>query len=173
MRAINVGGKNAIKMAELRALIADLGLTEPQTLLQSGNLVFRSDRGSASELEALFEDETSKHLNVQTDFFVRTAAEWQEIVEGNPFLSEAKADPSHLLVMPLKAAPKSQDVDALQASIKGRELVRPGSRHVYLSYPDGIGRSKLTAVRIEKALGTTGTARNWNTVLKLLEMVGG
>ena len=173
MRAINVGGKNSVKMADLRALTADLGLAEPQTLLQSGNLIFHSDGRSTSDLEALFEAETAKRLKVQTDFFVRNAAEWQEIVENNPFSSEAKTDPGHLLVMPLKAEPASQDIDALQASIKGQELVRPGSRHVYLSYPDGIGRSKLTAARIEKALGTTGTARNWNTALKLLAMVSG
>ena len=126
-----------------------------------------------AKLQALFEAETAKRLNVQTDFLVRTAAEWSAIVENNPFPSEAKADPSHLLVMPLKSSSKSEDVEALQSTIKGSEIVRLGSRHIYLSYPDGIGGSKLTAARIEKALGNTGTARNWNTALKLLEMCDG
>ena len=173
LRAINVGGRNRVAMTDLRALASDVGVSEPQTLLQSGNLVFRSDGRRSEDLEALFEAETAKRLNVQTDFLVRTAAEWSAIVENNPFPSEAKADPSHLLVMPLKSSAKLEDVEALQSTIKGSEIVRLGSRHIYLSYPDGIGGSKLTAARIEKALGNTGTARNWNTALKLLEMCDG
>ena len=140
-------------------------------MLQSGNLVFRAETQSREELEALLGRETAKRLKVQTDFLVRTGQEWAAIVHENPFPSEARMDPSHLVVMPLKRPPRPEDVDALQSSIQGSELVRPGGCHIYLSYPDGIGRSKLTAARIEKALGTTGTARNWNTTLKLLEMV--
>ena len=89
------------------------------------------------------------------------------MVADNPFPDEAERDPGHLVALCLKAAPKAAAVRALQAVIKGPEVVRAGSRHVYITYPAGIGRSRLTAAVIEKALGSPGTGRNWNTVLKL------
>jgi uncharacterized protein (DUF1697 family) len=67
----------------------------------------------------------------------------------------------------LKEAPDSAAVTALQKAIVGREVVRAIGRHAYVVYPDGIGRSKLTSAIVEKKLGTRGTGRNWNTVLKL------
>jgi uncharacterized protein (DUF1697 family) len=166
---VNVGGQNRVAMADLRELAADLGFRNAQTLLQSGNLVFEAD-DSGADLETLLESETSKRLGVETDFFVRSADEWRQMVDDNPFPDEAKDDPGHLLVMPLKSPPAPNRVEALQESIKGREVVRSGGGHVYLVYPDGIGRSKLTAQRIEKALGARGTARNWNTALKLMAL---
>jgi uncharacterized protein (DUF1697 family) len=166
---VNVGGRNRVAMAALRDLAAGLGLSNPRTLLQSGNLVFEAD-GSGDDLERTLEAETAERLGVETDYFVRSADEWRRIIADNPFPAEAKADPGHLLVLPLKSAPTTDRVEALQASIRGREIVRPGARHVYLIYPDGIGRSKLTAQRIETALGTRGTGRNWNTVLKLMAL---
>ena len=169
LRAVNVGGQNRIAMADLRALATGLGFANPRTVLQSGNLAFEAD-GSGAELEARLESETGNRLGVETDYFVRSADEWRRIVADNPFRDEAADDPGHLLVMPLKATPAKDRVDALQASITGREIVRSGERHLYLVYPDGIGRSKLTAQRIDKALGTRGTARNWNTVLKLMAL---
>ena len=80
---------------------------------------------------------------------------------------EAKADPGHLLMLCLKDEPGRDAVTALQKAIVGREVVRARGRSLYVVYPDGVGRSKLTAVLIERKLGTRGTARNWNTVLKL------
>ena len=90
-----------------------------------------------------------------------------------PFPKEAKDDPSHLLAVVLKDAVTPANVTALQKAIIGREVVRGTGRCVYIVYPDGIGNSKLTAAIIEKRLGTRGTARNWNTVLKLGQLVGG
>ncbi len=173
LRAVNVGGKTKIGMADLRALLAELGLAEPRSLLQSGNLLFRSEGRTAAELESLLATETAKRLGLKTDFFVRTAAEWDAVVASNPFPREAESDPGHLVVMALKAAPEAAAVAALQATIVGRETVRAVGRQAYLVYPDGIGESKLTIQRIEKALGTRGTGRNWNTTLKLQAQVRG
>jgi uncharacterized protein (DUF1697 family) len=167
LRAVNLGGKTMIGMADLRALLAELGLAEPRSLLQSGNLLFRSEGRTAADLESLLSTETEQRLGLKTDFFVRTADEWDAIVAGNPFPAEAESDPGHLVVMALKAAPEAAAVAALQAAIVGRETVRAVGRQAYLVYPDGIGESKLTIQRIEKALGTRGTGRNWNTTLKL------
>lgn len=154
-------------MSDLKALLNDLGFADMRSLLQSGNLVFDSKGKSGSELERLLERETEKRLKLRTSYFVRTATEWADIVAGNPFRDEAKNDPGHLVVSLLKHAPEAKDVETLQAAIRGREIIHRGSRHAYITYPDGIGRSKLTTGLIEKKLGSSATARNWNTVLKL------
>jgi uncharacterized protein (DUF1697 family) len=167
LRAVNLAGLNRISMGDLRDLAAALGLHDVKTLLQSGNIVFRSTVSSTEKLERLLQDATAKQLDVSTDFFVRTAAEWQAVIAANPFPDLAKNDPGHLVVMPLKDVPARAAVAALQSAIKGREVVRARGREAFITYPDGQGRSKLTIALIERHLGTRGTARNWNTALKL------
>lgn len=167
LRAVNLPGHNKVAMADLRALLEELGLDEPRSLLQSGNLVFGAERATPGELEAMLAREAEARLGLATDFFVRTAAEWRAIIETNPFPSEAEEDPSHLLVLTVKEAPSPDRVARLQAAIKGRERARAVGRQAYVVYPDGIGRSKLTAKLIERHLETSVTGRNWNTVLKL------
>ena len=170
LRAINLGAYNKIAMSELRTMLETLGFEDPKTLLLSGNIIFKTGPGSSAKLESMLEQASTKHLKVTTDYFVRSAKEWQAIVDENPFKKEAKSDPGHLLMMCLRDAPMPAQVKALQESITGREMVKAKGRHAYFVYPDGVGRSKLTIQNIEKALGTRGTARNWNTVLKLAEL---
>lgn len=173
LRAVNVAGHNRVAMADLRHLLAELGFDHPRSLLQSGNLVFGSRRRAGPALEAALEAAARDSLGLQTEFVVRTAAEWDAVIRNNPFPAEALSDPGHLLLMCLKQAPAPGTVAALQASIAGREQVRAAGRNAWLVYPDGIGRSRLTAVLIERRLGTSGTARNWNTVLKLQALANG
>ena len=170
LRAINLGAHNRIAMADLRAMCTRLDLANARTLLVSGNVVFESRLGSSEKIERLLEDASTRHLGVTTDYFVRSANEWQAVIDANPFPGEAKADPARLVMMCLREAPGTAAVTALQAAIKGRETVRAVGKHAYFVYPDGQGRSKLTLATIEKVLGTRGTARNWNTVLKLGEL---
>lgn len=170
LRAINLGAHNRIKMADLKAMLEKLKLQDPATLLLSGNAVFKCAGSSSDALEQQLEAASTRHLKVTTDYFVRSAAEWQAIIKANPFPSEATSDPGHLVMMCLRDAPSPAAVKGLQEKIKGREVVRAKGKHAYFIYPDGIGRSKLTIAVIEKALGTRGTARNWNTVLKLGEL---
>jgi uncharacterized protein (DUF1697 family) len=153
-------------MAALRELLAAIGLEKARTLLQSGNAVFESRR-LPSALEGLIAAGITERFGLATDVFVRTAREWDAALAANPFPREAKDDPSHLLVMPLRDAPSAASVEALRASIRGRERVTVVGRQAFLVYPDGIGRSKLTLTHIESRLGTRGTARNWNTAGKL------
>ena len=171
LRAVNVA-KTQVAMADLRAVLEKMGFAEVRTLLQSGNVVFREGGKSSAQLEKLLEAEAKKRMALETDFMVRTAAEWEALVAGNPFPREAKADPAHLLVMFLKDAPAPEAVGALQAAVVGREVVRAAGKQAYLVYPDGIGRSRLTTAVIEKNLATRGTGRNWNTVLKLAALAG-
>jgi uncharacterized protein (DUF1697 family) len=140
---------------------------DARSLLQGGNVVFRSDITSTAKLEQVLAAGTKKHLGVDTDFFVRTARELNAAIAANPFLAEAKSDPGHLLLLFLKDTPAASAVTTLQGAIAGRETLKVKGPHAYVVYRDGIGNSKLTNVMIEKKLGTRGTGRNWNTVLKL------
>lgn len=166
LRAVNVGGRS-LAMADLKAMLADIGIERARTLLQSGNVVLEVAGKTGAALESFLEQETQKRLKLKADYLVRTAGEWQAIIANNPFPRDAEDDPAHLVVMPLKAAPGRAQMSALEAAIRGRERVRAGGRELYIVYPDGIARSKLTVAAIERTLATRGTARNWNTVLKL------
>lgn len=170
LRAVNVGGRGKVAMADLRAMLTDLGFEAPQSLLQSGNLVFRSQPTGAA-LEARLEKEAEARLGLTTDFLVRTAAEWAKIVAANPYAAMAKDDPGHLLVMALKSPPDAAGLEALRAWIPGRETIEANGRELYITYPDGVGTSKLTNTVIERRLKTRGTARNWNTVTKLAALL--
>ncbi|HEY6234273.1 MAG TPA: DUF1697 domain-containing protein [Candidatus Elarobacter sp.] len=172
IRGINVGGHAMVAMADVRAFFGALGFRDARTLLQSGNVVFAGAARTDAALEARLEKEATMRLGLRTSFLVRSAAEWADVVARNPFPNEAQHDPGHLHVMFLKSAPAAPAVEALQAAVTGPEVVRAGARHLYITYPDGSGRSKLTGALIEKKLGTTGTARNWNTVLKLAALAG-
>jgi uncharacterized protein (DUF1697 family) len=167
LRAINLAGYQRVAMSDLRDLLGGLGFEDVRSLLQSGNLVFRSGARDGTQVERRLEAEAAKRLGLATGFIVRSAEEWEAVVAGNPFPAEAKRDPGHLLVVFLKGAPAAKGVESLQAAIKGREVVRARGKDAYIVYPDGIGRSRLTNALIEKHLGTRGTGRNWNTVLKL------
>jgi uncharacterized protein (DUF1697 family) len=171
LRAVNLAGHKPVAMADLRGLLSALGFQEARSLLQSGNLVFRSQPRSCARLERLLEAEAEKRMALQTDFFVRTAEEWQAVVAGNPFRREAERDPSHLAVLFLKGEPLAAAVEALRAAITGREVVHVEGRQVYAVYPDGFGRSRLTTALVERKLGCRSTGRNWNTVLRARALV--
>lgn len=166
LRGINVGGNRKIAMADLRMFMQALGFANATTLLQTGNVLFESP-AAPGRLEALLELEARDRLGLATEFFVRTSAEWRAVVAANPFPREARRDPSHLVLVCLKAAVTPSRVAMLRAAIRGPERVEASGRHAYIVYPAGIGTSKLTAGVIDATLETRGTARNWNTVVKL------
>jgi uncharacterized protein (DUF1697 family) len=171
LRGVNVGGNKPVAMADLRDLLGRMGLRDVQSVLQSGNLLFRGDGKGGARLEQAMAAGAKQRLGLDTEFFVRSAAEWEDMVAENPFREEARRDPARLVAVCLKAAPGGAAVKALQAAVVGREVVRSAGKQVYIFYPDGQGRSKLTNAVIEKHLGTRATARNWNTVLRLAELV--
>lgn len=167
LRAVNLGSHNKISMADLRQFFIGLGFGDAQTLLQSGNVVFSGGSKATAALEQTFEREARTQLGLDTDFFVRTGREWRELVDANPFPKEAKSDPGHLVAVVVREAIDPSTAAALQKAIPGRERVAARGRCLYIVYPDGIGRSKLTPALMGKHIRTRGTARNWNTVLKL------
>jgi uncharacterized protein (DUF1697 family) len=171
LRAVNVGGRKPVRMTELCDLMVELGFADVRSVLQTGNLVFRSRAQTGTDLENFLEAEAAKRHNLQTDFFVRTEKEWKQIIANNPYREEAKRDPAHLIVMILKRPPSAKEAGQVQTAITGPEIVSVNGRQAYIVYPEGIGRSRVTNAFLERKLGTQGTARNWNTVLKL-EAIG-
>jgi uncharacterized protein (DUF1697 family) len=167
LRAINLAGGKSFAMFVLRDFMADLSFSNVQTLLQTGNIVFQGGSQSTADLEHLLEMEAKARLGLNTSFFVRSAQDWEALVSRNPFPEKARRDPSRLIAMFLKNAPDAKSLAALRTTIKGPEIVDVAEKQAYIYYPAGIGRSRLTNALIESKLGTRGTGRNWNTVLKL------
>jgi uncharacterized protein (DUF1697 family) len=167
LRAVNLAGHRMVSMAALREILTALGMQDARSLLQSGNLVFRTAERSAASLERTLESETERRLGLTTEFVVRTAEEWQAVIARNPFREEARNNPSRLVVFSLKGAAGRKEAADLAKAIAGPEVVRVTPRSVYIVYPEGIGRSRLTSALIERTLGSRGTGRNWNTVLKI------
>jgi uncharacterized protein (DUF1697 family) len=172
LRAVNVAGHQPVAMANLRNLLSELGFRNPQSLLQSGHLVFDADRQADATIEHLIEQKMKERLGLDTNVFVRSADAWASIIARNPFREEAERDPARLVAVLLKTKPDATAFAALRAAITGPETAHGDGRQAYIVYPEGIGRSRLTAALIEKKLATRGTARNWNTVMKLAAVAG-
>jgi len=170
LRAINVGGHRKIAMSDLRDLFEELGFSDVRSVLQTGNLVFSGGSLSGAALERHLEVEAEKRLGFCAEFFVRSDRQWSRVIADNPFVVEAERDPSRLGVMYLKKTPPASGLAAIETAIRGPEIVRHVGKQLYVVYPDGIGRSRLTSSLIERKLGTLGTGRNWNTVLKIKQL---
>lgn len=171
LRAINLAGYQAVAMSDLRQFVSDLGFSDVQTLLQSGNVIFRCEGRSPSALERLLATEANANLKLHTDFFVRAAKDWQKIIDENPFPREANQDPGHLVVMFLKDKPSGNSLDAVRASMKGPEILELEGKQAYIFYPNGIGRSRLTNSFLESKLKTRCTGRNWRTILRIAALL--
>jgi uncharacterized protein (DUF1697 family) len=172
LRAVNVGGRNRIPMAELRAALEAAGLEDVSTVLQSGNVVFDA---SCSEVAAAAAIRTAiaEAFGLDVGVIVRTAAQMHHITEVNPFLGGgARRDPVTLHVAFLDAKPAARAVAMLDPDRSPPDAFEVRGREVYLSYMGGSGRSRLTLGYLEQTLGVQGTARNWRTVERLASLLG-
>jgi uncharacterized protein (DUF1697 family) len=168
LRAINLSGRRLL-MADFKRTLEAAGYPNAQTVVATGNAVIRAPAAGPA-LEARIEKALAATLGQSTDVFTRDGAQLAAIVHANPFPKMAAEDPSHLVVVFLNGEPAAEAIEALRGKIKGPEEVAAGPACLYASYPDDIGHSKLTAAMIERALKLRGTARNWNTVLKMAEL---
>jgi uncharacterized protein (DUF1697 family) len=168
LRGVNVGGHNKIKMEALRDLYRDLGFHDPQTYVQSGNVVFgaKDKRLKASILE----DAIEKAFGFRPGVVLRTAAELRQTVERNPFAKRQGINPGLLLVSFLADAPTKQALAALKALPIGSEELHVGEREIFIYFPDGMGRSKFPWGSMDKVLKMTVTGRNLRTVTTLVKM---
>jgi uncharacterized protein (DUF1697 family) len=168
-RGINVGGHQTIRMDELKGLYESLGFKHVVTYIQSGNVVCSSDDADVAQLARQIEDGFAQKFGFQVKVIVRTAAELREIIENNPFqpIKESK----WVLVLFLATRPASSAQEELRKAYAGPEEFWVIGQEVYIYYPNGIGRSKLSGSLIEKKLKTMGTGRNWNTILQLQKLI--
>lgn len=173
LRGINVGGNRKFPMARQRELMAELGFEDVTVHLQTGNIVF-ADPGTPPERTArTLQDRFAADLGFPVDIMVRTRDELAAAVGANPY-PEATAEPRTLHVVFLAAVPASMAaLDALDPAAYAPDEFRLIGREIFLRCPDGIGRSKLAAKVANARLGVPATARNWNTVTKLLALADG
>jgi uncharacterized protein (DUF1697 family) len=166
IRGINVGGHKKIKMADVKRLCEELGLSDVRTHLQSGNVVFRTARTDRARLVKEVEDALALDARV----ILRNAAELRKAMEANPMPEEAQGAPSAFVVVFLGEKPSAAAMQSLRDAYSGPEKMELHGAELYIHYGAGMGTSKLTNTLIERKLGTSGTARNWNTVTRLVEM---
>ena len=172
LRAVNVGGTSVIKMDALQRVYEAMGLSDVRTLLASGNVVFRSRSKDREQLVKRIMQEIERQLGLHVEVIVRTLAEVETIVERGPVLSP-RADKAKLHVMFLGGMPDAAAQVTLakwHQDSKLPEMLEMRGPEIYLYYTNGVGRSKLSNAVIEGKLGVAGTARNWNTITKLIEV---
>jgi len=174
-RGINIGGKNTIKMDDLKRLFLDLGLRKVRTYIQSGNVIFETDFEETPIQNAIYAG-FSRRFGFESGVMVRSIDEIKALIDRLPFsaveiAAAEAADPQveHLYVCFLDHPPEQARVDALCGGYPGPDLLRMGTRDGYLLCHQSIRRSKL-AVRTAKEFDSV-TVRNWNTVGKLYGML--
>jgi uncharacterized protein (DUF1697 family) len=168
IRGINVGGHNRVGMAPLRELLAAHGHEDVRTLLQSGNVVLTST-ATGAELERSLEQAIAAEMGVAPRVVVRTVDELAAVVERDPF--GAVADQPKLYQVSFLSEPLAPEVAGeLEAADVAPERVAVHGREIYAWHPGGVQRSPLVKLLTDRKLGVAATARNWNTVTKLLEL---
>ena len=168
LRAVNVGGRK-LPMAELRGLCGRLGWGNVRTYIQSGNIVFDAD-GKAGALEGALEAAIEKQFGFDAPVIVRSAAQWDGSVAGNPFGREAEKTPNWVLLGLAKKKIADGAAAAIAAKAAAGERVEAAGEALWFHYPEGVGTSKLTPALIDRAAGSPVTTRNWRTILTLQEM---
>jgi uncharacterized protein (DUF1697 family) len=168
LRGINLGGYNKLPMRDLTRLLAEMGLVNVQTYIQSGNVVLQTDRTNLPELAQEVSAAIEARHGFRPQVMLLRLVDLETAVSHNPF-PEAQADHKTLHFYFLESVPTTSDLAELEAVKSDTEQFQLIETVFYLHAPDGIGRSKLAA-KVEKALGVATTARNWRTVNKMLEM---
>ena len=167
LRGINVGRHRRVTMADIRASLADAGYPRVETYVQSGNLLVET-RAGAARLTADIEAALRADLGLDVDAIVRTGSQLRTVVAENPYLTE-RVPTSALHVGYCKTKPTTAAARALAERDFGRDRAAVIGAEVYLCYPDGQGRSKMSGAAIEKVLGVPITVRNWNVTTALAE----
>lgn len=169
LRGINVGGKNKLPMAKLVALFEKLGCEDVRTYIQSGNVVFAASAALAKALPAKLSARILKDLGLKVPVQLRSAKELANALRKHPLT--AGVEDSALHIMFLADRPTAAQLKKLDPDRSPGDRFKVIGREIYLCCPNGVARSKLTNAYFDAALGTVGTARNWRTANKLLDMV--
>jgi len=165
-----LGGKNRLAMGDLVSMFMEAGCYNVKTYIQSGNVIFDATPDVAARLPESIPAKIKSRFECRTQIILRTGEELCEVVRNNPFIKAAVAEETvHTLF--LADMPASSKIHALDPhrSLPDEFIVR--GREIYLRLPHGVARTKLTNSYFDSKLGTSGTLRNWRTVLRLAELV--
>jgi uncharacterized protein (DUF1697 family) len=168
LRGVNLAAHNRMKMDALRALYESLKLRDPQTYIQSGNVVFRTEERDLVLLAKRIEKGIERKFGLHSDVIMRTCSEMRDVIARNPFAKRRGIEPSKLLVTFLASDPGSEARDKILKIETAPEELRIDGREVYIYFPNGMARPKMSWPAIERIVKTSGTGRNWNSVTKLL-----
>ena len=171
LKGINVGGHKKIPMADLRELLLEKGFKNVNTYIQSGNVIFDSIGSSPIQIETIIGKTINKaifdHFGFDVAIIVRTPQELKRIFEACPF-SEQKKKASYFML--LHKAPDDKMVkSASEKNYEGEEYKIKGDC-IYYYNEKGFGRAKFNVNFFERKLKTFATARNYKTMVKLLEL---
>lgn len=169
LRGINVTGKNMIAMNELRALAESMGLLQVRTYIQSGNLLFESAL-SAQKLEKDLERTIAQQFGVSVPVIVRSRSQWLKYSQGGPYKDAESDHPNTLLLGLCKDSVPDEAAEALASKGKNGERISRFKEGLWLDFPSGSGRSKITPAVLDRVCGAPVTTRNFNTVLKIAEL---
>lgn len=168
--SIGVSDGRRLIMAEWRAMMEQIGLQNPQTLIATGNAVFKCQRASARELEVRLERAFEHRFGRHVDTVVRAATPFRRLIAGNPFLTESKGDGSRVLIRFMREPLKRDSVAALKPYLTQGERVKAVDGDLWVHFPGEPVRSRLMPLLGSKRLGI-GTVRNWNTVRRLNDLL--
>ena len=169
LRGVNVGGKNRLPMTDLRDIFTGAGCAAAQTYIQSGNVVFEAAQDFAKRVPEIVTRAIRRRFGYETAVIVRSSEELRQVVASNPF--DTSGDPRFLHVAFLDDTPGAEAVSRLDPKRSPPDEFAVRGCNVYLHYPNGVARSKLTNEYLAAQLQTTSTMRNWRTVLTLMQMV--
>ncbi len=169
LRGINVGGKNLIKMTELKSMFTNLGFNNVSTYIQSGNVIFESNE--RSELANTIEKAIKKEFNIQVPVIIRSKEELQKVANNNPFLRRAGVAVDKLHITFLSEAVNDVKSESINTADYAPDDFQIINKEVYVHCPNGYGKTKLNNTFFEKILAVPCTTRNWKTTNKLLELM--
>lgn len=170
LRGINLGGHHMVPMPRLTALLEKMGCVDVKTYIQSGNVVFSSKQKNAVQLEKQLGEAIEQEFGFPVPTLLRTREELEEAVALNPF-DVGATDLKLLHLLFLEREPKPEDLKRLDASYGGVDRFEIRGRHVYLKFATGSAKSRLTNSYFDSRLQMTSSARNWRTVLALLDLM--
>lgn len=174
LRGINVGGRRKILMADLKALLEELGLINPETYIQSGNVVFESKRKiKQKSLETKIQKAILDKYGFEVPILIRTGEEWKNTWENNPYLKDAKEeiDIKRLHLTFLSDLPSSEAIEKIKEYDYPPDTYERLEKDVYICCESSYRDIKYTNTFFEKKLKVSATTRNWKTVSKLMEML--
>jgi uncharacterized protein (DUF1697 family) len=170
LRGINVGGHKIIKMNNLRLSFEQLGFSNTQSYIQSGNLIFNYHETENKELEKIISNKILSTFDHEVPVLVLKLDELKIIIENNPFFNDASKNPAFLHLTFLADVPETKHVEYLLSLQYAPDEVIYHQKVIYLYCPKGYGNTKLSNNFIESKLKTTATTRNWKTVNELLTL---